>query len=119
MVKGAHSTLNFNKSGTKAYDQLEAEKVGIESYRKDFKPLQTGVEHWKTNYQADLGKTATLSKTFNASNMNNMAMRTQSTGKPVNKNLVDETLSKANSYKNRAYINDAKTGVTDYRFNYG
>ena len=119
MIKGTHTTLNFNKSGTKAYDQLEAEKVGVEPYRKDFKPLQTGVEHWKSNYQADLSNTAALSKTFNSSSANNMAMRAQSTGKPVNKNLIDEHLSKANSYKNRAYINDAKTGVTDYRFNYG
>lgn len=24
-----------------------------------------------------------------------------------------------NSYKNRAYVNNAKTGITDYKFNYG
>lgn len=33
--------------------------------------------------------------------------------------MIDEELSKAMSYKNRAYINNVKTGTTDYRFNYG
>ena len=46
-------------------------------------------------------------------------MRSNSTGNVIKKNLIDEQASKANSYKNRAYINDAKTGTTDYKFNYG
>lgn len=46
-------------------------------------------------------------------------VRSQSTGKALAKNMVDEELSKAMSYKNRPYINDTPTGLTDYRFNYG
>jgi hypothetical protein len=47
-------------------------------------------------------------------------MRSQSAGKSLNnKNMVDEQLSKAMSYKKRPYINDAHTGTTDYKYNYG
>ena len=28
-------------------------------------------------------------------------------------------MARAGSYKNKAYINNAKTGITDYKFNYG
>lgn len=47
-------------------------------------------------------------------------MRSNSTGKMLNNNnLIDEQMNKAKSYKNRAYINNSKTGVSDYKFNYG
>ena len=46
-------------------------------------------------------------------------MRSNSTGNVLKSNLIDEEMSKATSYKNRAYINDAKTGTTDYKFNFG
>ena len=32
---------------------------------------------------------------------------------------IAEEEGRAKSYKNKAYINNAKTGVTDYKFNYG
>lgn len=32
---------------------------------------------------------------------------------------LTEEASRAKSYKNNAYINNAKMGVTDYKFNYG
>lgn len=32
---------------------------------------------------------------------------------------VAEEESKSKSYKNRAYLNNAKMGVSDYKFNYG
>ena len=46
-------------------------------------------------------------------------MRSNSMGNVANKNLIDEKTSKEQSYKNRAYINDTKTGTTDYKFNFG
>jgi hypothetical protein len=45
--------------------------------------------------------------------------RAQSTGKNFNKNGGIEDNSKSQSYKNRAYINNCKTGSTEYKFNYG
>lgn len=61
----------------------------------------------------------------NAGNTNNgntgfggAALRSQSAGKSFGK-LGTEEESKAQSYKNRAYINNCKTGITDYKFNYG
>lgn len=83
--------------------------------------LQTGTEHWKSNYQAEIC-TGIMNKTLTATNNQGSkfsTMRSQSTGKAFNKNLIDEQQAKANSYKFRPYINEAPTGTTDYRFNYG
>ena len=120
--KGFGCFLN-SQAGTlnKPYDQVEAEKEAVPDYKKGFNPLKTGTEHWKTNYQADIVATA-MNQTLSGSNRDPKfsTMRSQSTGKTSNnKNLIDEHLSKANSYKNRAYINDCQTGTTDYKFNYG
>lgn len=61
-----------------------------------------------------------MNKTMNQSAKDSkLPLRSQSTGKTLNKNLIDEELSKALSYKNRPYINNTPTGLTDYRFNYG
>lgn len=119
--RGSNSTLNFaGNSLTKAYDQIEAEKTGESAYRNGFTLLKTGTEHWKTNYQGSISNAAEMSKTMNQSAKDSkLPLRSQSTGKTLNKNLIDEELSKALSYKNRPYINNTPTGLTDYRFNYG
>ena len=83
--------------------------------------LQTGTEHWRSNYQAEIG-TGIMNKTLTGTNNQDSkfsTMRSQSTGKTLNKNLIDEQQSKAQSYKFRPYINEAPTGTTDYKFNYG
>jgi len=47
---------------------------------------------------------------FGNSQQGNLNQRSQSANRNENK---------AASYKNRPYINDSGTGVTDYKFNYG
>jgi hypothetical protein len=83
--------------------------------------LKTGTEHWKSNYQGSVCDPAKESRGFNktVSHINGKVgqTRAQSTGKANDQ--IDEEVAKAQSYKNRPYINDAKTGITDYRFNYG
>jgi len=56
VIRGANSTLNFagTQSLTKAYDTVEAEKDGQPAYKTGTNLLKTGLEHWKTNYQASL-----------------------------------------------------------------
>ena len=71
--------------------------------------LRTGVEHWRTNYQEEMAKS--MSKTHNA-NWNGSSLRTQSLKK-------QEEQSKKESYKNRPYFNDCKTGVSEYKFTMG
>lgn len=39
--------------------------------------------------------------------------------RPKSQQQIDEEIGRAKSYKNRAYINNSKTGITDYKFNYG
>ena len=45
--------------------------------------------------------------------------RTFSVDKGKTQHQLAEEESRAKSYKNRAYIKNAKMGQTDYRFNYG
>ena len=45
--------------------------------------------------------------------------RSNSAGRFLRSEFVDEQLNKNKSYKNKAYINDAKTGTTEYKFNFG
>ena len=71
--------------------------------------LQSGVEHWKTNYQQEMA--ALLSKTQGGEKWT-PSQRTQSLKKA-------EEESKKESYKNRAYINNCKTGLTEYKFTTG
>ena len=82
--------------------------------------LKTGTQHWRTNYQAQIAAQVSH-QTLEASKANTKfsTMRSNSTGNVLKSNLIDEEMSKAKSYKNRAYINDAKTGTTDYKFNFG
>jgi len=56
---------------------------------------------------------------FGNSQQGNLNQRSQSANRNENKGMSNEELSKAASYKNRPYINDSGTGVTDYKFNYG
>jgi len=44
--------------------------------------------------------------------------RSHSLGGKTNAQLAEEQ-ARLNSYKNRPYMNNAKTGITDYKFNYG
>jgi hypothetical protein len=44
--------------------------------------LKTGTEHWKTNYQSSVCEPASNNKTFSQ-------IKSQSTGKNQNKNLID------------------------------
>ena len=67
--KGGARTLEFPQAGSiKAYDREEAQRYGTKEVSNDgdtrkCKLLQTGVEHWKTNYQNMNGKSISLSKT--------------------------------------------------------
>lgn len=110
--KGSSSTLNFaGNSLVKPYDQVEAEKDGQPSYRNGFNLLKTGTEHWKSNYQGSVCQPV-------ADNANNTNI-TRADSSNKRPGLPDEELSKALSYKNRPYINDVQTGVTDYKYNFG
>lgn len=95
----------------KPYDQVEAEKDGQPSYRNGFNLLKTGTEHWKSNYQGSVCQPV-------ADNANNTNI-TRADSSNKRPGLPDEELSKALSYKNRPYINDVQTGVTDYKYNFG
>ena len=119
--KGTSTPLNFaaTTSLAKPYDAAEAEKAPEPGYRTGFNMLKTGTEHWKTSYQGSIGQSAQFNRTYSQGQKTLSHARNQSTGKPNNKQLPDEQLSKAQSYKNRPYINDCKTGSTDYRFNFG
>lgn len=56
---------------------------------------------------------------FGNSQQGSFNQRSQSANHNENKQLTKEQIAKAASYKNRPYMNDSKTGVTDYKFNYG
>lgn len=109
--KGSSSTLNFaGNSLVKPYDVQEAEKDGQPSYRNGFNLLKTGTEHWKSNYQGSVCQPAITSAE---------EPKTRAESSKPKPGLPDAELSKALSYKNRPYMNEIKTGVTDYKFNYG
>lgn len=113
------------------------------------KLLQTGTEHWRTIYQQSISNpnqadtlNSTLAQRTNHSNNNNYkdnngtqtgnapelggqgssqqnpAGRSQSMGGKT-KAQIAEQLARENSYKTKPYINNAKTEITDYKFNYG
>lgn len=48
----------------------------------------------------------------------NPSMRSNSIGGKTQHQIAEE-IGRANSYKNRAYVNNSKLGVTDYKFNFG
>lgn len=55
MPKGGHSTLNFAANSiTKAYDKEQEKQIMGATTKERF--LQTGVEHWRTNYQEEMSK---------------------------------------------------------------
>ena len=55
MPKGGQSTLNFaGNSITKAYDKEQEKQIMGGTMKERF--LQTGVEHWRTNYQDEMAK---------------------------------------------------------------
>ena len=54
----------------------------------------------------------------NGSQMNLASMRSQSMGGKT-KAQIAEQIARENSYKTKPYINNAKTEITDYKFNYG
>lgn len=90
MVKGSHSTLNFKSNSLgRPYDA----EIGKEepSYRKGINLLKSGTEHWKTNYQAEIAAPV-QKQTLDASKNNSKfsTIRSNSTGKLMNSNLVDE-----------------------------
>lgn len=56
---------------------------------------------------------------YSNSNANNPAtMRSNSLGGKTQHQIAEE-LGRANSYKNRPYVNNLKMEVTDYKFNFG
>jgi hypothetical protein len=85
--------------------------------------LKTGTEHWRSNYQADCGNVqgnmnATAGSGWagqsrgqsNGGNQNPSGSnwRTQS----MDKNKLKEAEARANSYKNRPFMNHTKLGGT-------
>ena len=139
----------FENTGTiKAFDRLEAEKYGTTQFKEGDDPrkgklLQTGTEHWRTVYQQSLSnpnQADTVNNTLaqrtsfningsqvgntnqaadaNGSQMNLASMRSQSMGGKT-KAQIAEQIARENSYKTKPYINNAKTEITDYKFNYG
>ena len=54
----------------------------------------------------------------NASQTNLGSLRSQSMGGKT-KAQIAEQIARENSYKTKPYINNAKTEITDYKFNYG
>ncbi len=105
--RGGSTTINFaGNSITKAYDKEQSQQILGGTVRDNL--LQTGVEHWKTNYQNEM--TNSSPKTQNDSW--NPSLRTQSLKK-------QEEEAKKESYKNKPYINNCKTGVTEYKFAMG
>lgn len=60
---------------------------------------------------SDQNQLSQLSRFGNSARNNSLGGKSQA--------QIAEEMGRAKSYKNRPYVNNAKTGVTDYKFNYG